>query len=100
MAQEATPAARWHYEPQATSDQMMGGWRLHTVWGGIAPGHHRFSPRVAGVADVWKNSLCGDGTVSSPGAARPRRWPEGQLSPRVKDVRRRHFNPLTDGNFQ
>ena len=30
---------------------------------------------------IWKDFLSGDETLSSPGAAGPRRWPEGQLSP-------------------
>ena len=51
--------------------------------GGIDPGNLRFRPRVVGVVEVWKDFYSGDDTLSSPGAAGPRRCSERQLSPRV-----------------
>ena len=48
---------------------------------GIDPGDLRLRLRVNGVVEVWKGFQPGEGTVSSPGAAVPRRWPEGQLRP-------------------
>ena len=40
-------------------------------------------PRIVEVSDIWKDFLSGDGTLSSQGATGPRRWSEGQLSPRA-----------------
>ena len=51
--------------------------------GGIGPGDPRFRPRVVGVVDTWNEFGPGDGKLSSPGPAGPRRCPEGQLSPRA-----------------
>ena len=59
------------------------GWSLHTVRGGIDPGDLCFRPRVVGVDEIRKDFRSRDKTLSSPGAAGPRRWPEGQLSPRA-----------------
>ena len=56
------------------------GWGSQTVRGGIDPGDISFRPQFVGVVEVWKDLSSG---VSSPGAAGPRRWPEGQLSPRA-----------------
>ena len=40
-------------------------------------------PRVVGVVELWKDFLSGDWNLSSPGAAGPRRWSEGEfLGPR------------------
>ena len=55
------------------------GWRVHTLRGGF----DGFRPPVNGVVDAWKDLSSGDGNLSSPGAAGPLRWPEGQLSPRT-----------------
>ena len=53
------------------------GWGFHTVRVGIDLGNHRFRPRVVRVVGIWKGFWSGDRTLSSPGAARPRHWPEG-----------------------
>ena len=58
-----------------------GGWGVHTLLGGIDPSL-RFRPRVVRVVEIWKNFPSADETLSSPGVAGPRRFPEGQLSPR------------------
>ena len=55
---------------------------FHALRGGIDPGDLRFHPRV-GVVEIWQDFLPVDGILSLPGAAGPRRWPEGQLSPRA-----------------
>ena len=57
--------------------------RFHTLRGGIDPGDLCFRPQVVGVVEVWRELSSGDKTLSSPGAAGPRRWPERQLSPRA-----------------
>ena len=59
------------------------GWGFYTLRGGIHPRNLRFRPRVVEVVRMWKDSRCEDGNLPSPGAAGPRRWPEGQLSPRA-----------------
>ena len=59
------------------------GWGFHTFRGDIDPEDLCFRPRVVGVVDIWKDFKSGDETLSSPGAAGPRRCPEGQLSPRA-----------------
>ena len=59
------------------------GWDFRTLRGGIEPGDLHFNPRVIGVVERWKDFRSGDGNLSSPGAARRRRWPEGKLSPRA-----------------
>ena len=56
---------------------------FHTVWGGIDPWYHRLDSRVGGVVHVRKYFKSGGETISSPGGAGPRRWSEGQLSPRA-----------------
>ena len=43
-------------------------------------------PRIVEVSDIWKDFLSGDGTLSSQGATGPRRWSEGQLSPRAGSI--------------
>ena len=56
---------------------------VSTLWGGIDLWDHRFGPWLVGVVEMWKDFWSGDGTLSSSGAAHPRRWPDGQLSPRA-----------------
>ena len=75
----ATLAACWLHEPQLISNQPM--WLgFHTVRDGIDPRGPRFVPRLLElVVEIWKDFWSGDKTLSSPGAARPRRWPERQL---------------------
>ena len=59
----------------------------HIVRGGIdRGGGARFRPRFVGVVDVWKGFWFRDGTLSSPGAAGPRRCPEGKLSPSASSI--------------
>ena len=58
-------------------------WGFHTLRDGIDPGDLRFRPRVFGVVDIWKYFCPGDGNLSSPGAAGPRRCPAGKLSTRA-----------------
>ena len=82
MAQEATPAARWHYEPQATSDQMMGVEVTHRV-GWYRPGASPFfSPGCWSCRRMeefimwgWDNILpgCGETSALARGAALPAR---------------------------
>ena len=59
------------------------GWGFHTLRGGIDTDDLSVRPRVVGVVKKWKDSSPGDGNLSSPGAVGPRRWPEGQISPRA-----------------
>ena len=80
LSRGATLDSRWLHEPQPISDYAVG-LGLYTVRSGIDPGDLRFRPRYVGVMEIWKDFLSGDGNVSSPGAARPRGWPEGQLPP-------------------
>ena len=40
------------------------------------PGDHRFCPQVVGVVNVSNEFGSGNETISSPGAAGPRYWPE------------------------
>ena len=56
-------------------------WGFHTLRGGIDTGDLRFRPRALGVVEIWKDIWSVDRNLSSPGAAGPRRWHEGQLSP-------------------
>ena len=56
-------------------------WGFHTVRGGINPGDLRFRPLFVGVVEIWKDFVSGDETLSSPGAAGPRRCPVGKLPP-------------------
>ena len=51
--------------------------------GGIDPGDLCFCPRVVGVVEMRREFSSGDNTLSSLGAAGPRRCPERQLSPRA-----------------
>ena len=51
--------------------------------GRYRPGDLRFRPTVVGDAAEWNDLGFGDVTLSFPGAAGPRRCPEGQLSPRA-----------------
>ena len=44
--------------------------------GGIDAGDYRFPPQVVGDVYVRNNILPADGTLPSPGAAEPRRWPD------------------------
>ena len=59
------------------------GWCFHSLRGGIDTGYLRFSPRMVEGVDVWNIFLPGDGKLSCPNAAGPRRWPGGQLSMRA-----------------
>ena len=43
----------------------------------------RFRSVFDGGVDISKEFSSGDGSLSSPGAAGPRRWPEGRMSPRA-----------------
>ena len=54
------------------------GWDFHTLPGGIDPVDLCFRPRAVGVVEIWREFLSGDDTLSSLGAAGPRRWPEGR----------------------
>ena len=56
---------------------------FYTARGGIILGDLCFRTQVVGVVEIWGDFSSGDTTLSSPGAAGPRRWPEGQLSPRA-----------------
>ena len=62
------------------------GWGFHTLRGRIVPRYLRFRPRIVGVVEVWRSFWSGEGNLSSPGAAGPRRWPKGQLSPRAGSI--------------
>ena len=59
------------------------GWGFYTARGGINPGDLLFRPQVVVFVDIWRVFSSRDKTLSSPGAAGPRRWPEGQLSQRA-----------------
>ena len=62
------------------------GWGFHTLRGDIDQRDIFFRPQVVGVVDIFGGFRAGDGNVSSPGAVEPRRWPEGQLSPRAGSI--------------
>ena len=79
-ARGATLDARRLHEPQEISNQPDGLGFSHLA-GGIDPGDLRFRPRVVEVVQIWKELSSGDWKLSSPGAAGPQSWPEGQLSP-------------------
>lgn len=55
--------------------------------GGIDPGNFRFRPRVVDVVDLLNVFYTGDRTLSSLGAARPRRCPGRQLSLRACSIK-------------
>ena len=57
-------------------------WGLHIFRGCFDLGDVVFVPKIFGLY-IWANFPPGDGTLSSPCAAGPRRWTEGQHSPRV-----------------
>ena len=78
LAGGATLAARWLHEPQPTSNQPVG-LGFPRPAGRLRPGDLGFRPRVIEVVHVWKDFRTGDRILSSPDAAGPRRWPEGQL---------------------
>ena len=82
LSRGATLAARWLHEPQPISNQLVG-WDLYTARGGIDPGDLCFRPRIVGVVEIWRDFSSEHTTLSSPGAAGLRRWPEEQLSPRA-----------------
>ena len=69
------------------------GWGFHIVQGGLDPGDLRFRLWVIGVVDVLKDFFSGYGNLPFPGAAGPRRCPQGQLSPRVGSV---SSQPISD----
>ena len=54
---------------------------FHTLRRGFDPVDLCFRPRIVGVVEALRELSSGDKTLSSPGAAGPRRWPEGHLSP-------------------
>ena len=56
---------------------------FYTLQGGVDLGDLRFRPRVVGVVEMWKDFYSGNDIPSSPAAAEPRRYPDGQLSPRA-----------------
>ena len=62
------------------------GWGFHTLRGDIDPGDRHFRLRVAGVVDMWRELSSGDETLSSLGAAEPRRRLEEQPSPRPGSI--------------
>ena len=76
LSREATIGARWLHEPQPISNQSVR-WGLYAARGGIDPGDICFRPRVVQVVEIWRDFSSEDTTLSSPGAAGPRRWPEG-----------------------
>ena len=59
------------------------GWDFHALRGSIDSGDLSLLPRVVRVVEVWKEFSSGDEALSFLCAAGPRRWPEGQLSPRA-----------------
>ena len=59
------------------------GWDFHALRGSIDPGDLSLLPRVVRVVEVWREISSGDKALSFLCAAGPRRWPEGQLSPRA-----------------
>ena len=61
------------------------GWGFHTVRSAIDPWELISVPGLLELyiyIYAWRSFCSGDGTLSSKGAAGPRRWPEGQFSPR------------------
>ena len=56
----------------------------------IDPGDLCFRPWVGGIVEIWRDFSSRDKTLPSPGAAGPRRWPEGQLSPRAGSMSLSH----------
>ena len=58
-------------------------WDCHTLCGGFDPWDHRLGSWSVGVVEIQTDFLLKSGTLSSTCAAPPRRWPEGQLSPRA-----------------
>ena len=78
----ATLAARLFHDPQPINIRFVE-WGFYTTRGGIDAGDFFFYPRVVRVVEVWRYFSFGDGNFFFPGAAGPRRWPEGQLSPRT-----------------
>ena len=82
LAREATIAACCLHEPQPISNQPVGlGFQHHA--GRYRPGGSAFSSPASWSCRDMDGFLTGDGELSSPGAAGPQRWPEGQLSPRA-----------------
>ena len=82
LARGAILAARWLQEPQPISNHPVGLGFPHPA-GRYRPGRPAFTSSVVRVVEIWKEFWSGDGNLSSPGAAGPRRWPERQLSPRA-----------------
>ena len=60
-----------------------GGLGFYTVRGGVYPGDLRFQSQIVRVVEICKAFRSKDETRSSPGAARPRRWPGRRRSPRA-----------------
>lgn len=64
------------YNPQPVSELSVGP-GFHTVRGGFDPSDHRFLSRVVKVVDAWRDFGTGDKDISSPGAGRSWRFPNG-----------------------
>ena len=82
MSPGATMASRRLHEPQAISINPVDLGLPHPA-GSMDPGDLRYRPRVVADVEIWRGFSVGDGMISSPGATGPRRWREGQLSPRA-----------------
>ena len=61
-------------------------WGFHTLRGGIDPRDVRFRPKDFLVACICANVQPGDRNLSSPSAAGPRSWTEGQHSQRASSM--------------
>ena len=73
------------------------GWGFHIARGEFDPGDLRFRPRVVEGVEIWKGFYPGEISLASPGAAGPRRWPEGQLAPRAGSMNLSQ-SAITQGN--
>ena len=81
LAREATLGARWLHEPHP---QPASGAGVSTPCAGrYRPGRSAFTSLGCRSCRDMEEGLTRDGNLSSPGAAGPRRWPEGKLSPRA-----------------
>ena len=79
LARGATLATRSLHEPQPISNHPVGLGFPHPA-GRYRPGGSAFSSVASWSCGDMEGILSGDGKLSSPGVARPRCWPEGQLS--------------------
>ena len=82
LSQGAPLAACWLNEPQPISNHPVGLGFPHPA-GRYRPGGSAFSSVASWSCGDMEGILSGDGKLSSPGVARPRCWPEGQLSLRA-----------------